>query len=96
MTQKQYIGFGLNHVDENRYMGWDGKLNAAEFDIKDLSAIAKNLGFETKVFLGKQATVANLRQAFADARNAFGTEGGVLWFNYSGHGGQMLNLETRA
>lgn len=94
MAKKIYIGFGLNAVDANSYAGWDGRLKAAEFDIEDLSSMATNMGFEVRPFFGKDATIENLRAAFAKARMDFGTEGGLLWFNFSGHGGQNLDRET--
>ncbi len=95
MAKKIYIGFGLNGVNTDRYGGWDGHLNAAENDIQDMSAMAYNQDFDViKKFIGEDATILNLRQAFASVRKEMGTEGGLLWFNFSGHGGQVMGHET--
>lgn len=93
--KKIYIGFGLNGVNADRYNGWDGKLNAAEYDIHDMGELAHQIGFfAVKQYFGEDATIQNLREAFKWARKQFRTEGGLLWFNFSGHGGQLLNHET--
>ena len=77
MSKKIYIGFGLNAVDADRYNGWDGRLNAAESDIHDMSAMAQMLNFDVvKTFQGENATLYNLRNVFKWARKQFGTEGG--------------------
>jgi len=42
MTTGISLHIGLNYVDPNHYSGWDGKLNAAEYDAKDMFFITKS------------------------------------------------------
>ena len=56
MAQGISINIGLNFVDPNHYMGWDGELAACEFDANDMSALAKDKGFNTQTILTKDAT----------------------------------------
>ena len=42
MTTGISLHIGLNYVDPNHYSDWDGKLNAAEYDAKDMFFITKS------------------------------------------------------
>jgi metacaspase-1 len=88
MAKGLSISIGLNRVDPAHYQGWDGQLNACEFDANDMAGIAKAKGFETKVILTKEATSANVIKAISNAAQALET-GDILFLTYSGHGGQV-------
>lgn len=79
----------LNTVDPAHYDGWDGALNACEFDANDMDALAESRGIaDRKVLLTKDATSKNVRDAIEEAAKQL--ESGDLFFvTYSGHGGQV-------
>lgn len=56
MTRGISVHLGLNKVDPAHYDGWDGALNACEFDAHDMLALAESRGFEPTVILTKEAT----------------------------------------
>lgn len=85
------IHIGVNHVDPAHYGGWDGKLNACEFDANDMEQISTSQGFTAIKLLSPQAT----RQAVIDAINAAAaqlTGEDILLISYSGHGGQVPDM----
>ncbi|MFJ3921881.1 caspase family protein [Streptomyces sp. NPDC090022] len=84
------LHIGLNRVDPDRYDGWDGKLVACENDARDMAALARGNGFEETVILTDQGTVENIT---GELRKAAGRlkKGDILFFTYSGHGGQVRN-----
>jgi metacaspase-1 len=82
------INIGLNSVNAQQYNGWPGTLVACEFDAKDMSALAKAKGFDSKLLLTANATSTNVTQALTDAAHALST-GDILFISYSGHGGQV-------
>lgn len=95
-AHKIYVGFALNEVNAERYKGWNGKLKSAENDIHDMSAIAQTYGYDaSRIYLGANATTSNLRKVFKDLRKLLKNSiGATVWFNFSGHGGQILDHET--
>ena len=50
------LHIGLNRVDPAHYNGWNGALNACEFDANDMETLAKSRGFETSKLLTQEAT----------------------------------------
>ena len=61
---------GLNRVDPARYDGWDGALNACEFDAKDMKAIAESRGFEARTLMTAEATSDAVLTAISEARTS--------------------------
>ena len=49
MAQGISLHIGLNSVDPGHYQGWDGKLNACEFDAKDMTKIGILSKFQGKI-----------------------------------------------
>lgn len=88
MARGMSLHIGVNRVDPAHYDGWDGALNACEFDAHDYKAIAEGADFESTVLLTDQATadlvVAGIERAAAE----LGT-GDHFLLTYSGHGGQV-------
>jgi len=87
------IHIGLNTVDPAHYNGWDGQLQACEFDAKDMQKIAEAKGFESTIMLSKEATA----EAVSDEiRRAAGEldKGDLLFLTYSGHGGQVPDTNS--
>ncbi len=82
------LHIGLNAVDPMHYDGWDGTLNACEFDAHDMQALAKKGGFATTQLLTKAATSANVIAAITSATKAL-KKGDIFFITYSGHGGQV-------
>lgn len=82
------LHIGVNRVDPSHYEGWSGKLNACEQDAKDMQALAESLGYETRILLTEQATVANVTKAIKRAAKQL-EPGDVFFITYSGHGGQV-------
>lgn len=87
------IHIGLNRVDPNHYEGWDGELYACEFDAKDMQAIARSQGFQSKLLLTQAATHAKVTQAIVQAATEL-KSGDILLLTYSGHGGQLPDLNS--
>ncbi len=82
------LHIGLNFVNPEHYGGWDGELQACEFDAKDLRAIAKGKRFKTNLILTRKATAAAVIAAITDAATKL-TAGDMFLLTYSGHGGQV-------
>lgn len=85
------INIGLNRVDPDQYEGWDGSLVACEFDANDMVAVAEARGFEATKLLTEEATSAAVASALEGAAAAL-AEDDVLLLTYSGHGGQVPDL----
>ena len=82
------VHVGLNRVDRTHYDGWDGALNACEFDANDMKAIADRRRFESTLLLTEEATADAITSAIERAAQEL--ESGDLFFlTYSGHGGQV-------
>jgi len=85
------LHIGLNVVDPNHYGGWSGPLNACEADAQDMTAIAQSQGFNSTTLL----TAQGVRAAVIDhIRNAASTlaDGDIYFLSYSGHGGQVPDV----
>lgn len=82
------LHIGLNRVDPAHYDGWDGALNACEFDANDMEALAKARGFEATKLLNDAATADGIAKAIEDAAGRL-TSGDTFLVTYSGHGGQV-------
>lgn len=89
MPTGRSLHIGVNTVDPAHYDGWDGALNACEFDANDMAALAESRGIaDRKLLLTKEATSANVVAAIEQAAKEL--EPGDLFFvTYSGHGGQV-------
>jgi hypothetical protein len=82
------LHIGLNRVDPAHYDGWNGALNACEFDANDMEALAKSRGFEASKLLTDEATADAITAAIGDAADRLGP-GDIFLVTYSGHGGQV-------
>lgn len=82
---------GLNSVDPKHYQGWSGELTACEFDAKDMAAISKGRGFKPTVLLTKAATRNAVLKGMDAAAKSL-TKGDIFFMTYSGHGGQLPDL----
>jgi metacaspase-1 len=82
------LHLGLNLVDPAHYSGWDGALEACEFDAVEMRALADRLGYQSTILLTKNATceavATHIRQA-AETTNP----GDIFLLTYAGHGGQL-------
>lgn len=85
------IHVGLNYVDPNHYSGWDGELNAAEYDAEDMFLIATSQGFQSKIFLRGDATRNAIITAISEASAKLIKED-IFLISYSGHGGQLPDI----
>jgi metacaspase-1 len=85
------LHIGLNRVDPTHYGGWSGDLAGCEFDANDMESIAKARGYSTLVLLTEAATseavTQEIRAAAADL-----DPGDIFFLTYSGHGGQVPDL----
>ena len=82
------LHIGLNRVDPDHYDGWDGALNACEFDANDMEAIARGRGFEASKLLTEEASADAIKGAIEEAAGRL-RPGDVFFGTYSGHGGQV-------
>jgi len=82
------LHIGLNRVDPGHYNGWDGSLNACEFDANDLEAIATSRGFKPSKLLTEEATADAIKAAMQGAAGQL-ERGDTFFCSYSGHGGQL-------
>ncbi|KOG15496.1 MULTISPECIES: caspase family protein [Streptomyces] len=82
------VHVGLNSVDPARYEGWEGTLVACENDAHDMARLARAGGFETTTLLTPEGTVANVTAVLGEAAARL-VPGDILFFSYSGHGGQV-------
>lgn len=88
MSRGVSLHIGLNRVDPAHYDGWDGALNACEFDANDMERIAQSRGFETRKLLTNEATADAILSAIDDAAGQL-QPGDLFFASYSGHGGQV-------
>ena len=82
------VHLGLNKVDPAHYDGWDGALNACEFDANDMRTLAESRGFETTVILTQDATAGAVVAVVEHAADEL-EPGDFFFLTYSGHGGQV-------
>jgi len=88
MAQGYSLHIGLNLLDPNHYNGWDGELNACEFDANDMAKIANINGYKSEKIITSNATrtvIVDKIKSYANKLN----KGDILWVTYSGHGGQV-------
>ena len=92
MPKGYSLHIGLNNVDSHHYAGWSGALQACENDADAMAAVAQSLKYsEITVLKTKQAT----RQAVKMALEKYAatlTKDDILLLSYSGHGGQLPDL----
>ncbi len=81
------LHIGINFVDKNHYAGWDGKLNACEYDAEDMENIASELGYSSTLLLSRDATRTAVVGAIEKAAEEL-RAGDIFFLTYSGHGGQ--------
>ncbi|MBL8529394.1 MAG: caspase family protein [Burkholderiales bacterium] len=88
MANARSIHVGLNYVDPDAYNGWNGELSGCINDARDMQAIADGLGYASLLLTDSEATssrfISEVGQASADL-----TSGDILFLSYSGHGGQV-------
>jgi hypothetical protein len=85
------LHIGVNRVDPEHYAGWDGKLNACEYDAKDMKSLAANSGYQTKTLMTEAATRENVTSTIkAIAKKA--KAGDIFFLSFSGHGGQVSDV----
>ncbi|MFI8391578.1 caspase family protein [Streptomyces sp. NPDC085540] len=85
------IHIGLNNVDPKKYDGWDGELIACENDANDMANLANQAGFKHTTILTADATVENINKELRKAAKKL-VSGDILLFTYSGHGGQVPDI----
>ncbi|WMP17024.1 caspase family protein [Thiothrix lacustris] len=92
MAQGVSIHIGLNAVNPACYDGvWDGKLDGAEQDAKDMYAIAQQQGFQSVKLLAEAATRDAVITAIGEASEAL-VAGDFLLVTYGGHGGMLPDI----
>lgn len=92
MAQGYALTIGLNSVDPTHYDGWNGKLNAPEKDAVDIQTLAKSVGFTTEILKGNIATREGVASAINNAAANL-SSGDIFLLYYSGHGGQLPDLD---
>jgi hypothetical protein len=92
MAQGLALHIGLNAVDPAHYSGWNGALNACEADAVDMKAIADACGFKTRVLLTQDARRQPIVSFLETAAQQL-QSGDILLLTYSGHGGQLPDLD---
>ncbi|MFI0817578.1 caspase family protein [Streptomyces sp. NPDC021098] len=86
------VHIGLNQVDPVAYDGWNGELNACEQDAAAMARLARTAGFEViGPLLTGGATAGAVTSALETAAGRL-AEGDILFLTYSGHGGQVPDL----
>jgi len=93
MAKGVSIHIGLNTVDPAHYNGWDGQLQACEYDAKDMQTIAEAKGFASTIMLSKEATAEAVSEAIRQAAGEL-DKGDLLFLTYSGHGGQVPDANS--
>jgi len=82
---------GLNAVDPGHYEGWSGPLAACEADAEDMEAIASKRGFTPTLLRTAQATREAVIGSIKAAAQQL-SKGDIFWVSYSGHGGQVPDI----
>jgi metacaspase-1 len=85
------LHIGLNRVDPDHYGGWNGSLQACEYDARDMQAVARRSGFTTRLLLSRRATHEAVVAAIRRAARLL-VPGDIFFLSYSGHGGQVKDL----
>lgn len=84
------LHIGLNAVDPAQYAGWDGPLDACEYDAQDMTAIAAELGYTSTTLLTAEATSAAVIDAISIAAGQL-TKGDTFLVTNASHGGQVTD-----
>ncbi len=87
------LTIGLNSVDPNHYAGWAGELNACEADAEDMADIARSKNFAVTALLTSAATRERVTSEISKAAATL-QSGDIFMFSYSGHGGQLPDLNS--
>jgi hypothetical protein len=85
------VAIGLNEVSPAHYGGWNGELSGCEPDAMDMQSIAQSQGLNVDVILTDDATRSNVLGKLDDLANQL-KSGDLLVVSYSGHGGQIPDL----
>lgn len=86
------VCIGLNSVNPAKYNNWSGNLNACEADAQTMSGIATASGFSKVIpLLTEAATRDTLLSELSSAASVL-ESGDIFMLSYSGHGGQMPDL----
>ena len=85
------LTIGLNSVDPSHYAGWSGDLNACEADAEDMTSIAESKQFSVTPLMTKAATRAAVINHISAAAAELQT-GDIFMVSYSGHGGQVPDV----
>lgn len=92
MAKGYALIIGMEQVNPKHYAGWNGALDQPKRDAMVMEQIARQAGFETKLLLSEKATrevvTSNLKEIAVRAQ-----PGDLLFLYYSGHGGQVPNLD---
>jgi hypothetical protein len=88
------LHIGLNRVDPNQYVGWDGALSGCVNDANAMKSIAGSANFHRMILLlNEQATGARVIQAISEAAQQL-NNGDIFWISFSGHGGQVPDVNN--
>jgi hypothetical protein len=93
MAKGLALAIGLNSVAPKHYGGWSGELNACEADAEDMADIGKSKKFKVKSLLTKAATRAKVIGEISKAAKTL-KAGDIFMLSYSGHGGQLPDLNS--
>ena len=86
------VHIGVNDVDADHYGGWSSPLKACENDANDMHALAKGVGFSSRLLVAAEAT----RGAVTDAIKTAASElvaGDIFFLTFAGHGGQLKDMD---
>lgn len=87
------LTIGLNSVNPAHYGGWSGDLVACEADAVDMTAIGKKKGFKVTTLLTKACTRDRVAKEIKAAAASL-KSGDIFLLTYSGHGGQLPDLNA--
>lgn len=84
---------GLTRVDPQAWDGWDGDCTGCDLDLARIARLCNRRGFDgIWTLLNAAASAAGLEAAFRSVRSIL-RRGDLLVLYYSGHGGQMPDLD---
>jgi hypothetical protein len=91
MAKRLSLHIGLNEIDERRY-GSPGTLYGCINDANAMQRVAEDRNFTTDILINEKATIdAVLEHLKSDADQL--SEGDYYFLTYSGHGGQIPDLD---
>jgi len=91
MAKGYALTIGLNAVNPDCYAGWSGPLNACEGDAEDMAALAESCKFQVETLRTREATRKAVTTRMKELAKTC-TEGDIFMLTYSGHGGQLPDL----